>query len=124
MRFKNPHRPILSINGGGPLAFVAILGSVLPFPGFIGCIILIQTMIKIPSQTADDALISGIRKTQSSRGQSSQMSIRGHYDDGFSIMYCFYCGDDGRRSTSIHDNIRAVSRNGFLILTTPADSSY
>ena len=76
MWFKNPHGAVVAVNGGRTLAFVAVAFFGLPFPGIGFLVVLIKSMVELARQPSDAFLVSGIRKTQTTRRQASEVDIR------------------------------------------------
>ena len=75
MRLEDPHGTIFPIHGHCTLTLVSKLVVLFKSPGFCSVVILPNPVIKFSGESSDDGLISGIGKTQSTRGESAQMRI-------------------------------------------------
>jgi hypothetical protein len=92
--FENPHGALGAIDGGSPLAFVAVFFWFLPAPGFGLLIMRPDAMVKFAGETADDGLIASIGKAEATTGKAAKMFVGGEDDHGFAHFSRLDCGDD------------------------------
>ena len=76
MGFKQPHGLETGIVGNSSLTLVPKGRSLLPFPCTIGLVMVVQTMVKIPGQSANHRLVTSVGIAQSVGRKPTQVDIR------------------------------------------------
>ena len=111
-RLEDPHGPVFAVDGGGALALIAILGLLLPLPGFLLLIFEVDAVVKIAGESSDDRLVAGVGEAEAAAGESAEMFVRTDDHDGLSHLLRLHRGDHGGTAASIDDEIVFA---GFLL---------
>ena len=65
----------------------------------------VQPVVKIPGQSANHRLVTGVGIAQSVGRESAQVKIRRNHHHQFSHFCSLHSGSDGRRCSTINDNV-------------------
>jgi len=75
VRFKDPHRARGAIDRRRPLALVAVLLALLPYPGRGLIVALPDAVIEVSGQPADHRLVASVRESEATARQPSKVTI-------------------------------------------------
>ena len=105
VRLEDPHRPLLAVNGGRALPFVAVLLRASARSRQPVVVVFPDAMVELPRQPADHRLVAGVRETQAAARQAAEMSVRADEDDGLAHALGLNGRDDARRCAAVNDEL-------------------
>jgi hypothetical protein len=66
---------------------------------------MVDAMIKITRQTADDGLVARVREAEAAAAQAAEMLVWGNDDDGLAHLLHLHGGSDGGAGAAVDDDV-------------------
>ena len=102
---EDPHGSRVAVDGRGALTLVAVVLAVLPAPGVVVLVVLVDAMVELAGEAADGVLAAAVGPAEATAGEPAEVDVGGDDHDRFAHPLRLHRGADAGRGAAIDDHV-------------------